>query len=54
MYGIKTINKIRSMYFDDGLKIADISRKTHISVNTIRRFIKANDFNKPVKISRGN
>jgi wobble nucleotide-excising tRNase len=33
------------MYFDEGMKIVQIARRTNISTNTIRKFVKLTDFN---------
>ena len=53
MVPIKTINKIRRMYFDEGYKVMEISRKMHCSPTTIYKFIKMTDFNeKPRKVNK--
>lgn len=50
MLPLKKIDKIRHLYFDVGMKIIDIWRKTNISTSTIYKYIKMEDFSpQPVK-----
>ncbi len=40
MLPIKKIDKIRSLYFDEGMKIIDISMKLNCSTNTVSKYVK--------------
>ena len=51
MYSMKKINRIREMYFDEGMKVIEIARRTNVSLNSIRKFIKLTDFNTTPKKS---
>jgi transposase len=44
MLKIKRIDKIRSLYHDDGLSFAQISRRLHIAPNTVSKYVKLDDF----------
>lgn len=44
MMSIKKIDKIRHLYFDVGMPVRDIWRKTNISPTSIYKYIKMNDF----------
>jgi len=45
MLSMKKIDKIRSMYFDEGMCLSDIARKTKFSSNTISKYVKNIDYN---------
>ena len=47
MLTITQINYIREMYFDKGLSVSDIERRTTHSRNTIEKYIELEDFNEP-------
>ena len=50
MMSIKKIDKIRHLYFDVGMPVRDIWRKTNISPTSIYKYIKMDDFSpKPTK-----
>jgi|BioPla2DNA2_1021312.scaffolds.fasta_scaffold01371_2 transposase len=54
MLPIKKIDKIRSLYFDEGMKIVDISIKLKCSTNTVSKYVKNFDYSpKPKKCSNG-
>ena len=40
MVPIKTIDKLKRMYFDEGFAVREISRKTHYSPCTIYKYIR--------------
>ena len=44
MMSIKKIDKIRHLYFDVGMPVRDIWRKTNISPTSIYKYIKMDDF----------
>lgn len=47
MLTITQINYIREMYFDKGLSVSEIERRTTHSRNTIEKYIELEDFNEP-------
>jgi len=54
MVPIKTIDKLKKMYFDEGFAVREISRKTHYSPCTIYKYIRMTDFNeKAQRVSKG-
>ncbi len=54
MLPIKKIDRIRSLYFDEGMKIVDISIKLKCSTNTVSKYVKNFDYSpKPKKCTNG-
>lgn len=47
MLTLKQINQIRNMFYIEGKEITEISKRTHISYNTVKKYIDKEDFNTP-------
>lgn len=47
MLTITQVNYIRKMYFDKGLKVSEIEKRTGYARNTIDKYIEMDDFNQP-------
>lgn len=54
MLSMKKIDKVRSLYYDEGMKIVDISRKMRCATNTVSKYVKNYDYSpKPKKCTNG-
>lgn len=52
MLSMKKIDRIRSLYYDDGMTMTDISRRLNCAVNSVRKYIKTDDWNPKPKVAR--
>ena len=52
MLSMKKIDRIRSLYYDDGLTMTDISRRLNCAVNSVRKYVKTTDWNPRPKKAR--
>ena len=52
MLPMKTIKRIRSLYFDSGYSVYDIAKKCRCSTNTVYRYINMEDFSPKPKVKR--
>ena len=46
------VNRIRELFFEKGLKYAEISRVTGFDVKTVKKYVNMDDFNQPPKVRK--
>lgn len=52
MLSMKKIDRMRSLYYDDGMTMTDIARRLNCAVNSVRKYVKVDDWNPAPRIAR--
>ena len=52
MLSMRKVDRIRSLYYDEGMTMTDVARRLNCSVNTVSKYVKATDWSPKPRVAR--